>query len=152
MSDHEPRSPGQWKPGQSGNPKGRPPGSPDKRGKFRRAIQEHGDELVKIVLRSALAGDPQALKLCLERIAPPLRPSAEPIHVDIPTHATAHEQAAAVLGAIARGEVDPVNGKLLVDIIGTVSTLSELPAILARLDALESRGHIIEHASGDSDS
>lgn len=130
----------QWKPGQSGNPKGRPPGKPDKRGRFRRAIQDQGDALVQVVLDAALAGDMQALKLCLDRLAPPLRPSAEPIEVSLPENGTAQEQAAAVLAAIARGEVDPVNGKLLVDVIGTVSSLSELPAILSRLDALERKG------------
>ena len=131
-----PKRPG-WKPGQSGNPKGRPPGVPDKRGRFRRAIQDKGEELVKVVLDAALAGDMAALKLCLDRLAPPLRPSAEPIEIAMPEGATAQEQAAIVLAAIARGEVDPVNGKLLVDIIGAVATLSELPAILARLEALE---------------
>ena len=139
MSDDSGKSnlrPG-WKPGQSGNPKGRPPGVPDKRGRFRRAIQDKGEELVKVVLDAALAGDMAALKLCLDRLAPPLRPSAEPIEIAIPEGATAQEQAAIVLAAIARGEVDPVNGKLLVDIIGAVATLSELPAILARLEALE---------------
>ena len=128
-----------WQKGQSGNPKGRPPGKPDKRGRFRRAIQDQGDALVQVVLDAALAGDMAALKLCLDRLAPPLRPSAEPIEVSLPENGTAQEQAAAVLAAIARGEVDPVNGKLLVDVIGTVSSLSELPAILARLDALEQK-------------
>lgn len=139
MSDDSGKSnlrPG-WKPGQSGNPKGRPPGVPDKRGRFRRAIQDKGEELVKVVLDAALAGDMAALKLCLDRLAPPLRPSAEPVQIEMPEGATAPEQAERVLAAIARGEVDPVNGKLLVDTIAAVSALTELPAILARLEALE---------------
>ena len=126
-----------WKPGQSGNPKGRPPGIPDKRGRFRRAIQDKGEELVTVVLNAALGGDMAALKLCLDRLAPPLRPSAEPVEIAMPEGATAQEQATLVLAAIARGEVDPVNGKLLVDVISSVATLTELPAILARLEALE---------------
>lgn len=129
----------QWKPGQSGNPKGRPPGRPDARSRFRRAIQAKGDELLKVVLDAALAGDMAALKLCLDRLAPPLRPSAEPIEVDLPENGTAQEQAAAVLAAIARGEVSVPDGKLLIDAISAVSSLSELPAILSRLDALEQK-------------
>lgn len=126
-----------WKKGQSGNPAGRPPGKPDKRSRFRRAIEGKGDDLVKVLVDAALGGDVQALKLCLDRLAPPIRPSAEPIEVDLPEEGTAAEQAAAVLAAIARGEVDPVNGKLLIDAISAVSSLSELPAILARLARLE---------------
>jgi len=133
---NQPKKPG-WKPGQSGNPKGRPPGIPDKRGRFRRAIQDKGEELVTVVLNAALAGDMAALRLCLDRIAPPLRPSAEPVEIAMPEGASAQEQATLVLAAIARGEVDPVNGKLLVDVISSVATLTELPAILARLEALE---------------
>lgn len=141
MSEEKPKSnlrPG-WKPGQSGNPAGRPKGVPDKRGRFRRAIQEKGDEIVKVIVQAALAGDTAAAKLCLDRLAPPLRPSAEPIELDLPEGSTAEEQAALVLAAIARGEVDPVNGKLLVDTIASVSALTELPAILARLEALEGK-------------
>ncbi len=126
-----------WKPGQSGNPKGRPAGKPDKRGVFRRAIQEHGEEIVSVVVSAALSGDLAAAKLCLDRLAPPLRPSAEPIELDLPEGSTAEEQATRVLAAIARGEVDPVNGKLLIDTITSVSALTELPAILSRLEALE---------------
>ena len=141
MSEDKPKSgkAPQWKPGQSGNPAGRPKGVPDKRGKFRRAIQEHGDEIVKVIVQAALAGDTAAAKLCLDRLAPPLRPSAEPIELDLPEGSTAEEQAALVLAAIARGEVDPVNGKLLVDTIASVSALTELPVILARLEALEGK-------------
>lgn len=141
MTEKKPRSglAPQWKPGQSGNPKGRPPGVPDKRGKFRRAIQEHGEEIVSVVVKAALAGDTAAAKLCLDRLAPPLRPSAEPIQIDMPEGSTAQEQALLVLAAIAKGEVDPVNGKLLVDTITSVSALTELPAILARLEALEAK-------------
>lgn len=88
----------------------RPKGVTDKRrGRFRRAIQEKGDKIVKVIVAAALEGDTDA-KFCLDRLAPPLRPSAEPIELDLPEGSMAQEQAALVLAVIAKGEVDPVKG------------------------------------------
>lgn len=131
------RNPNLWKPGQSGNPKGRPPGSPDKRGRFRRAIQEHGDAIVNVVVKAALEGDLQAAKLCIDRLAPPIKPSAETVEVDLSEAATSHARAETVLAAIARGEVPPDTGKLLLDAIGVVSALGELADMERRIAALE---------------
>lgn len=133
------RNPHLWKPGQSGNPKGRPPGLPDKRGRFRRAIQEHGDAIVNVVVKAALGGDLQAAKLCIDRLAPPIRPSAEPVEVELPEGATSHQRAEAVLAAIAKGEVPPDAGKLLLDSIGVVAAMGELADIQKRLDLLEAK-------------
>lgn len=141
MSEDKPKSgkAPQWKPGQSGNPAGRPPGRPDKRGKFRRAIQERSDDLLKVVLDAALAGDMTALRLCMDRIAPPLKPTAEPIELGLPDDASPQEMAEKALAAIAKGEIDVASGKLMIEAVASVSALTELPAILARLEALEGK-------------
>lgn len=141
MSEDKPKSgkAPQWKPGQSGNPAGRPKGVPDKRGKFRRAIQEKSDELLKVVLDAALAGDMTALRLCMDRIAPPLKPEAAPIELGLPDDASPQEMAEKALAAIAKGEIDVASGKLMIEAVASVSALTELPAILARLEALEGK-------------
>ena len=64
-----------WKPGQSGNPAGRKPGT-SKVAKLRVLLEPHADALVNKAVELALAGDPQALRLCLERLIPALKPES----------------------------------------------------------------------------
>ncbi len=59
----------------------------------------------------ALAGDGAALRLCLERIAPPRRDA--PVTFTLPpmqSAADAAKGAAAVLGAVASGDLTPTEG------------------------------------------
>ncbi len=59
-----------WKPGQSGNPKGRPPGVGEI-GKMRAAIAGNVPAILESLTTAALAGDVQAARLLLERALPP---------------------------------------------------------------------------------
>jgi len=72
---------GRFKPGQSGNPNGRPKGALDKRLKVRRLLEAHSEEMTNIVLDMARERDPVALKLIFERISP--RPKSESVKLDV---------------------------------------------------------------------
>jgi len=63
--------PTQFKPGQSGNPKGKPKGAKDRRTRFREMIEPHAPELVKKVIQLALSGNKDMLRLLVDRLIPP---------------------------------------------------------------------------------
>ena len=63
-----------FQPGQSGNPKGRPKGIIDKRAELRGLLEPHAKEIVEKLIESAKAGDPNALRLCVERLIPRVKP------------------------------------------------------------------------------
>ena len=72
MTTIKKRAPGRWKPGQSGNPKGRTPGSGEV-SKIRAAIADQVPEILAKLLAQALEGDTGAARLLLERAIAPLK-------------------------------------------------------------------------------
>ena len=89
-----------FKPGQSGNPAGRPPGSISLVSALKKHLKENPDEVKQIVLatiRDAKEGDAQARKLVWDRIDGPV---AQQINVSQLTD----DQLLAVLAAAGTGE------------------------------------------------
>lgn len=66
-------------PGTSGNPAGRKMGTLNKRTQLFKLLDKHAEELIAILVNQAKAGDPNALKLCVERILPRPRPEGPSI-------------------------------------------------------------------------
>ena len=63
-----------FKPGQSGNPSGRPKGARHRTTVAIEALLEgEGEALTRKAIELAKAGDMQALRLCMDRLAPPRR-------------------------------------------------------------------------------
>ncbi len=58
---------------QSGNPMGRRNGIPDKRTALRAQLEPHAEKLIKRVVEKALKVDMTAMRLCLERLIPPMK-------------------------------------------------------------------------------
>ncbi len=56
--------------GKSGNPTGKPKGALNKRPPLTKLLEPHAEALVAKMLELALAGDPVALRLCIERLIP----------------------------------------------------------------------------------
>ncbi|NQV87596.1 MAG: hypothetical protein HQ492_11025, partial [Woeseiaceae bacterium] len=83
-----------FNPGRSGNPNGRPQGSRNKATLAIEALLDGQSEaLTQKAVEMALAGDMQALKLCLERVCPPRK--SRPIQIDLPKVETAADVTAA---------------------------------------------------------
>lgn len=125
-----------WKPGQSGNPKGRPPGTSEV-AKLRAAIAEHVPAIIERLREQALEGDVQAARLLLERTVAPLK-AMEPAQALTLPDGTLTEQGRAVLASVAGGELAPSQGAALVTAIGTLARVTEIDELAARVAALES--------------
>ncbi len=74
---------GRFRPGCSGNPAGKKPGTKNRATILKEALREGEDAtLARIVIDKALAGDAVAARFLLERLEP--KPRGRPIHLDIP--------------------------------------------------------------------
>lgn len=138
MTDTRKR-PGRWKPGESGNPKGRTPGTGEV-AKLRAAIADRVPELLDRLMTQALAGDVAAARLLLERAVAPLRAAEQPQALTLPD-GTLTDQGRAVLRSVAAGELAPGQGAGLLAAIGTLARVAEIDELAARVAALEGRQH-----------
>jgi hypothetical protein len=108
-----------FKPGASGNPKGRPKGSRNKVTVELDALAEQtAPYVLKAALKAAISGDVAAQKLILERLWPARK--GRPVRIKLPTIETAADAAAGidrVIAAIAEGELSPEEGAALAGIL-----------------------------------
>ena len=132
-----PKRPGRWKAGESGNPAGRKPGSGEV-AKMRAAMAEHVPALVTMLLERAMGGDVGAARLLLERTIAPLKASEEAAPLTLPD-GTLTEQGRAVVAAVAAGDLAPGQGAALLASLGTLAKLTEADELTRRIEALETR-------------
>lgn len=128
-----------WQPGQSGNPKGRPTGSRNKKNVIAEEFEKDGSAVARVVMNAALEGDMQAANMVLQRLSPPLRARAEKVTFELTPDAPLHQQANQVLASVADGSIDPETGKLLIDCIQSVAGIRAVDELEARLIALEEK-------------
>ncbi len=123
-----------FKPGQSGNPRGRKPGAL----RVLHLLEPNIQALIAKAVELALAGDTQALRLCLDRIAPPPRAESPAVKIlKLSKAKTLPEKAAAVLDAVATGSISPDTGERLLGALAHAGQIIEYDAINKRLEALE---------------
>ncbi len=132
-----------WKKGQSGNPAGRPRGS---RNPVTLAVEAlldgEAEALTRRAIELALEGDTVALRLCLDRVAPPRKGRA--IALDLPaalkTPADLAEAQAAILGAMGRGDIttdEAADAAKVIEAVGAAIERRDLDARIAALEAKE---------------
>jgi hypothetical protein len=136
MATIKKKPPGRWKPGESGNPAGRKPGTGEV-AKLRAAIGERIPELLQSLMTRALDGDTGAARLLLERAVAPLR-AVEPTQAMSLPEGSLTDQGRAVLAAVAAGELAPSQGAQLLAAIGSLARVAEIDELAARVAALES--------------
>lgn len=128
-----------FKPGQSGNPRGRPAGSRNKATLAVEALLEKdARKLTRKAVELAIAGDTTALRICMERICPPRK--GVPVRFDLPTMTNSGDvraAALAVLQAVSEGNISPEEGGAVVPIIEIARRSIETDELNTRLEALE---------------
>lgn len=136
MTDKQKR-PGRWKPGESGNPAGRKPGSGEV-AQIRAAIAARVPELLTALMAKALDGDVGAARLLLERAVAPLKAAEQTQALMLP-EGSLTEQGRAVLASVASGELAPGQGATLLGAIGTLARVVEIDDLAARVAELEKK-------------
>jgi Family of unknown function (DUF5681) len=134
------RGPGQpFKPGQSGNPRGRRAGARNRVCVLaQRLMDADAEAVILALLEAAKGGDVSAIKLVLERVAP--LPRNRPVHFDVPAIATAADLGDAmnaVLQAVAGGELAPDEAASIASLIETRRRTIESVELEQRLVVLE---------------
>lgn len=128
--------------GRSGNPSGRPQGS---RNKVTLAVEElldgQAETLTQKAVDMALEGDTTAMRLCLERLCPPRKD--RPVSFALPSiesSADAKDAMAALVTAVAGGDVTPTEAQTVAAVIEVQRRVMETEDHEKRLRALEEKG------------
>ena len=101
-------------------------------------LQGQAEALTQTALTKALEGDSVALRLCMDRIAPPPKDAA--VTFSMPTMSNAldaAEAAGSVRRAVSEGELTPIEASPVMGLIDSYRRTLELTEIEERLRALE---------------
>lgn len=130
--------PWQFRPGQSGNPSGKPKGALNRATLAVQALLDgEAEAITRKAVELALEGDTTALRLCMERIAPAYKPSAKAVTLDMPPPNNLTDTARAFVTAAANGEIPPDIAAQLVSAVAAVARVEEIETLKQRLETLE---------------
>jgi hypothetical protein len=140
MTDNAaPRHSGQWKKGQSGNLAGMPKGTRHRATMLaEKLMEDDAENIVRAVVSAAKAGDPTAMRLCIERLVPVRK--GRPVTFDLPPVKTAADIAGAVgelARAMAAGELTTDEASAAASVIEMHRRAIETTEIELRLQKLE---------------
>jgi hypothetical protein len=128
-----------FKPGQSGNPKGRVKGSRNQMTLAMEALLDGESEaLTRKAIELALGGDITALRLCLDRVLPPRKD--RPINFEMPTIAAIEDAPAAmaaITSAVANGDITATEAADVSRLVETYVRSVEASDLEKRLRAIE---------------
>lgn len=119
-------SDGQFKPGVSGNPRGRPRGIVEKRARVTNALLRDAAKIAEVVSAAAQGGDMTAAALVLARSVPTLKPEGSLVQFELDTSAPLAKQIEQVTQAVANSELTIEEGKQMADVIRQLAEVRAL--------------------------
>jgi len=122
---------GRFAPGHSGNPGGRS----GQTQAIRAQLAAGADAVTRKVLAAAKKGDMQACRLILERLVPPIKPTAEVVTFDL-DDTDLITTARSIMRAIAAGTIPTEQGKVLLDAVVGMSRVIEVAELEKQLAEL----------------
>ena len=133
------QNPTQFKPGQSGNPAGKPKGTRNATTLALEALLDgQASALTQKAINLALAGDMAALRLCLDRILPPRKDS--PVAFDLPEMKTLNDTVpamGALVKAVGQGDLTPTEAGELTKMVQAFAKIIETAELEERVRKLE---------------
>ena len=128
-----------FKPGQSGNPNGRPKGAKNKRTLALETLLEgEAEGLTRKCIDMAKRGDTTALRLCMERIYPVRRGS--PIEIAIPKINNAEDLPIAIssiIQSVATAHISPEEGEVIMKLFDAERRAFETDELAKKIRSLE---------------
>lgn len=132
-----------FKPGQSGNPAGKPKGAGDKRLEIRRQLEARGAEVVETLLDMALNDrDPTALKLIMERISPKPRSDSVNLGIQVNNLNDREELRSMISEIIIRtlnGDVSDDQSRSIATLVKSASDIDDKLEMQKRLEIIEEK-------------
>lgn len=129
-----------FKPGQSGNPRGKPRGAQDKRTALRELLRPHAEELINKAVSLAKKGDTTALKMCLDRLIAPYRAKDPVIAIEGMT-GTLTEKGERIITAMGAGELTPSDAAAMLHALAAQAKVVEIDELEKRVKKLEGKIH-----------
>jgi hypothetical protein len=135
----KPERRGQFKPGQSGNPAGKPKGTRNATTVAMEALLDgESTTITRKAIELAKNGDMTAIRLCLERILPPRKD--RPVNFTLPTITSARDALSALsalLTAVSSGELTPSEASEVGKLVDGYVKATEINELAERLERLE---------------
>lgn len=131
----------QFEEGQSGNPAGRPKGALNRTTLAMQALLDgEAEALTRKAIEMAQDGDAVALRMCLDRLLPVRKD--RPVMFDLPTITTTADipkATAALLSAVASGEITPSEAADIGRAVEAHAKTIEVRDLQDRIERLEAR-------------
>jgi len=127
-----------YKPGESGNPDGRPKGAKDKRTQYRELFEPHADDLIQKAIDLALTGDTTCLKMCIDRLVSPFRAKNATVTLD-DIEGTLTEKGEKIINAMGKGELSPSDASSMLSALAAQARIIEIEELEKRVSDLEAR-------------
>ena len=126
-----------FKPGQSGNPDGRPKGSKDKRTSYRELFEPHAEALIDKAVTMAIEGDTTMIRLCIDRIVSPYRAVDPPVKLDGFKGSLAEKGEQIINAALQDGALTASEAASLLQALAAQARIVEVDDLEKRVKTLE---------------